>query len=209
MDENSEKVSNMLVFLDWAYQKSLKGIPGCGSAIDLAEDYIKEGGSKIDMVNNLIRWQIAKTSTSGFLTGLGGVITLPVAIPANVSSVLYVQIRMVAAIAHIGGYDIRSDQVKTLVYVSLCGSAAKDVVKNVGIRIGTKVTQNMIRSISGAMIIKINQAVGFRLLTKTGTTGIINLGKSVPIVGGIVGGTFDGVSTNTIGNVARDMFIKD
>lgn len=67
----------------------------------------------------------------------------------------------------------------------------------------------MIQSISKEVIFAINKAVGFRLLTKFGTTGVINLGKAVPFVGGIIGGTLDGVSTNTIGNIARDLFIPE
>ena len=63
---------------------------------------------------------------------------MPVAIPANITSVLYVQIRMIAAIAHLGGHDIRSDQVQTLVYACMCGKAATDVVKGTGIMLGTK-----------------------------------------------------------------------
>jgi len=37
--------------------------------------------------------------------------------------------------------------------------------------------------------------------------GVINLGKAVPLVGGIIGGAMDLSSTNIIGNVARDTFI--
>ena len=84
--------------------------------------------------------QVLKCGTSGFLTGLGGLITLPVAIPANIGSVLYVQLRMVAGIAKLGGYDIKSDQVQTMVYLALTGSALKDVVKQVGIKFGEKNT---------------------------------------------------------------------
>jgi uncharacterized protein (DUF697 family) len=47
------------------------------------------------------------------------------------------------------------------------------------------------------------------LLTKFGEKGAINLGKMVPIAGGLIGGTVDAVSTNTIGNVARKLFIED
>jgi uncharacterized protein (DUF697 family) len=47
---------------------------------------------------------------------------------------------------------------------------------------------------------------GFRLLTKSGEKGLINLGKMVPLVGGIIGGTVDAVSTNIIGNVALKLF---
>jgi len=59
------------------------------------------------------------------------------------------------------------------------------------------------------MIKSINKAVGFRLLTKAGSTGILNLTKMVPLVGGVVGGAFDGISTNIVGNTARDAFISE
>lgn len=87
---------------------------------------------------------------------------------------------------------------KALVYACLCGSAITDIVKDVGIQIGTKLTTSAINKISGATLTKINQAVGFRLVTKFGTQGSINLVKAVPFLGGIVGGTVDSVSTNTI-----------
>lgn len=195
--------------LDWAYEKAVDGVPGLGTARELAEEYASQSGTPIDQANSLIRWQIAKCATSGFITGLGGIITLPIAVPANIASVLYVQIRMIAAIAHLGGHDLRDDRVKTMVYMSLCGSASFDILKDVGIKIGTKLSQRMIQSISKEVIFAINKAVGFRLLTKFGTTGVINLGKAVPFVGGIIGGTLDGVSTNTIGNIARDLFIPE
>jgi hypothetical protein len=37
--------------------------------------------------------------------------------------------------------------------------------------------------------------------------GLINLGKAIPVAGGLVSAAFDGVATNTVGNVARDLFI--
>ncbi|MGO2174028.1 MAG: EcsC family protein, partial [Staphylococcus equorum] len=74
------------------------------------------------------------TGTSGFLTGLGGMITLPVALPANITSVVYVQMRMIAAIAHIRGYDLKDDEVKTLVYLCLTGQTAGDILKDVGVK---------------------------------------------------------------------------
>lgn len=193
--------------LEWAYEKAIDGMPGLDSAIELAEEYGKQEGSKIDQANSLIRWQNAKSGTSGFVTGLGGLITLPVAVPANLASVLYIQIRMIAAIAHIGGWDVKSDKVKTLVFMCLAGNSAKEMLKDVGVVLGKKILQSAINNISGKTITKINQAVSFRLLTKAGTTGVVNLSKLVPLVGGIVGATFDSVATNIVGNTARDLFL--
>lgn len=194
--------------LDWAYDKAVNGVPGLDSAIELAEDYKEEGGTSYDQANSLIRWQNTKAATSGFITGLGGILTLPVAIPANIASVLYVQVRMIAAIAYIGGYDVKNDKVKTLVFACMAANSTKDVAKDIGIAVGNKVAINSLKNISVKTINEINKRVGFRLLTKFGEKGVINLGKAIPLLGGVIGGTFDAYTTNTIGNVARDTFIQ-
>ncbi|MFT6787369.1 MAG: hypothetical protein ACJAVX_000713 [Pseudoalteromonas rhizosphaerae] len=207
----SGKVSEgkIMQVLEWSYEKAINGVAGLDSASELAQSYIKSSASRNDQANSLIRWQNTKAGTSGFLTGLGGIITMPVTIPANVASVIFVQMRMIAAIAHIGGHDIRDDRVKALVYACLTGNAAKDILKDIGIVAGTKLTTSAIKNISGKTIVAINQKVGFRLVTKFGEKGVINLGKAVPFVGGIIGATFDSVATNTIGNIARDTFITE
>lgn len=204
-DELSE--NKIMKVLDWSYEKAVNGIPGLDSASEMAEDYMKNNDSQIEQANSLIRWQNTKAGTSGFLTGLGGLITLPVAIPANISSVMYVQIRMIASLAYMGGHDLKDDRVKSLVYACLTGNAAKEILKDIGIVVGTKLTTSAIKNISGKTIIAINQKVGFRLLTKFGEKGAINLGKAVPLVGGVIGATFDSFTTNSIGNIARDTFI--
>jgi hypothetical protein len=207
----NKTVSDSMIMktLDWAYDKAVYGLPGTDSASEMAESYMKENDSARDCVNSLIRWQNTKAGSSGFITGLGGLLTLPVSIPANISSVMYVQIRMIASIAYIGGHDIKDDRVKTLVFVCMAGNAAKDLLKDIGIVVGTKFTQQAIKNVSGKTIVAINQKVGFRLVTKFGEKGAVNLGKMVPLLGGIIGGTFDSVTTNTIGNIARDIFVPE
>lgn len=195
--------------LDWAYEKAVTGgIPGTQDAYELAAEFLEGKGELRDRVNSLIRWQNTKSATSGFLTGLGGVITLPVAIPANLASVLYIQIRMIAAIAIMGGHDVKDDKVRTMAFASLCGNAAKDILKDVGIVFGKKMAEQGLRKLSGEVIKKINQKVGFRLLTKFGSKGVVNLSKAIPLVGGVTGAVMDGVSTNIIGNTAKNMFIE-
>ena len=181
------------------------------SAEDLGNKYREAYTAGTDSLEacarRLVLWQVTKAGTSGFLSGLGGVLTLPVTIPANLASVLYVQIRMIAAIAHLGGHDLRSDQVRTLCYACMCGSATTGVLKDVGIKFGAKLTEEAIKRISGRTLTHINQKVGFRLVTKFGEKGLINLGKVIPLAGGIVGGAFDAASTSGIGKIARAIFI--
>lgn len=205
--KNELSKSVVVKALDWTYDKAINGVPGFDSAADLADNYLKKKGSTENKADSLIKWQIAKASTSGFLTGLGGLLIMPVSIPANISSVMYVQLRMVAAIAHMGGHDVRDDRVRTLAYACLAGNSAKDVVKNVGIVIGTKMTNQAIKNISGKTITAINQKVGFKLLTKFGQKGAINLGKAIPLIGGFIGGSIDGITTKIIGNIAKGVFL--
>ncbi len=195
--------------MEWAYEKSINGLPGMGSALEMADDYIADGGSKREQIDALIRWQNTKAATAGFVTSLGGVITLPVAIPANISSTLYVQMRMIAAIAHIAGHDIHNDKVKTMMMVCLTGNAVNEVLKDTGVMLTTKLATVAIKNISSETLKTINKAVGFRLLTKFGTTGVINLGKMVPIIGGLVGAGLDGYTTNLIGDKAREIFLDN
>lgn len=207
----AEKLSEgkIMQALNWAYDKALNGtIPGTDSSYEMAENYLKGEKKLAAKVNALIRWQNTKSATTGFVSGLGGIITMPVAIPASIATVIYVQIRMITAIAIMGGYDVKDDRVKALVYSCLAGNAAKDILKGTGIVIGSKMSVQLIKSISKETIFAINKRVGFRLLTKFGEKGAINLGKMIPIVGGVIGGTFDGVSTNIVGNIARKTFIE-
>lgn len=195
--------------LDLAYSKALSGIPGMDSADELADRYLRQVGTLTEKVNSLIRWQNAKAGSSGFITGLGGFATLPVALPANLVSVLYFQVRMIAAIAKMGGYDLRDDRVKSLIYVCLAGNVAKDILQEIGINIGTRLTAQLIGNISEKTIVSLNKKIGIQLISKTGGLGAINLGKAIPLAGGIISGSIDILATNLIGNIARKTFIQE
>lgn len=206
MGENKLTEFKLMQVLDWSYEKAVNGLPGMETAEELANKYISKSSSIDDAIDQFISWQQAKCATSGFITGLGGIITLPVSVPANISSVIYIQTRMIATIANMKGYDLKDDQVRTLVYVSLTGQSAADILKQSGIKLGTNVAKSLVKKIPGEVIKNINQKVGFRLLTKFGQTGVINLGKCIPLVGGVIGGTVDAIGTRTIGKTAKKVF---
>jgi len=205
------KVTNLdaVGVLNSLYAQTLGGVPGTDSAYELANEYMKESGSLSSKVDSLIRWQNGKCAASGFITGLGGLITLPASIAADLSVNVYVQLRMVAAIAYMGNHDLKSDKVRTFAYLALCGSAAGDILSKTGVKLANKIALNLVqKQISKEVIKKVNAAVGAKIITKAGTKGIINLTKSVPIIGGAVGAAINGVTTNIIGNTAKKIFIN-
>ena len=201
--------ADMMNLLDSLYSKSIQGIPLISLPIEkMSDDYLQHNASIEDAAKDMINKQVIKCTTSGFITNLDGVITLPVTIPANVGSVMYVQMRMIACAVYMAGYDVHTDQVQTLVYACLAGVSVMEVAKKAGIKIGQKGLENLIDKIPGKVLIAINKKVGFRMLTKFGETGAINIGKAIPVVGGVIGGGFDFIDTKFIGNRAYNQFIK-
>lgn len=199
----------MIEILNTLYIKSVNGIPKVSLPIDdLVEDYIKKNSTVEEAAKSLINNSTVKCGTSGFLTGFGGFASMLATLPANITSVMYVQLRMCCAIAKMAGYDIYSDQVQTLIYACLTGSAVSDVLKQAGIKFGNKFGVAMVKKIPGKTLTAINQKVGFRFVTKFGEKGIINLGKVVPVLGGLIGGGIDIASTRVIGYNAYKIFMK-
>lgn len=199
---------NVQKLLDWTYEKVLNGAPGSDTVYELSNSYLTKHPTKDKAIDSLIRWQQGKAGANGFAAGLGGIVVMPVAIPVNLASVIYMQMRMIAAIAHIRGYDLKDDQVQTFVYACLTGQSASEVVKQSGIKIASKIGEAQIKRIPGEAIKQINQKVGFRLITKFGEKGAVNLGKMVPFLGGVVGATFDASTTYAIGKAAKKTFIE-
>jgi hypothetical protein len=173
----SEKA--VLAILDTCYERALQGLPGGSSIEELSAEY---QGS----VDSFIRWQVAKCTVAGFASGLGGLITLPVAVPADIAANFYVQLRMIAVIAHMRGHDPRSDKVKFLAYACLLGNQAKEIIKDIGIELGRAAAQ--------------------RLAARAAQRGFVQLGRAVPLVGGVVGGTIDWLACKAVGKAALALF---
>jgi uncharacterized protein (DUF697 family) len=193
--------------LNWVYEKANDGLLNMESAAEMADLYMKKyPNSRLEAANALIRAQNMKSAVSGFITGLGGLITMPVAIPMNLASVLYIQVRMVMAVAIIGGHNVKEDKVKAFVFACLAGNKARELLKEAGVQIAQKF---VLQSLSADVILRINRMVGFNLIAKFGGKGVIKISKAMPILGGAIGATIDGVWTNQTGNMAVKWFVED
>lgn len=200
---------DIMKLLDSCYEKCLNGIPLVSPSVeDMANDYLTKHETRDKACKAMLKNQITKCTTSGVVTGFSGFITMPVAIPANIGSVIYVQMRMIACTAYMADYDLNSDQTQTFVYACLVGVAVNGLLKQAGIKFGVKFANGVIKKIPGKVLTKINQKVGFRFITKFGSKGIVNLGKMLPGVGAIVGGGLDLVETKIIADRAYKWFVK-
>ena len=207
-DDEANEPRKVIEFVTWLTERALAGVPPLASAHALADEYLRDGGyaDHDRRVDSLINWEASKNAVSGFLTGVGGLATLPVAVPAALGASWIIQARLAAAVAAIYGHDIREDRVKTLVLLALVGDAAKEVLKRVGVQLAGKVSHRVLEAIPGRLLIEVNKFVGFRLLTKAGTSGVINFVRLVPLLGGGVAASFDAFACRKVGQVAQDIF---
>ena len=156
MEKKKMTQEDIMKLLDSCYEKCLNGIPMVSPGVeDMANDYLSKHETKEKACRDMLKNQIAKCTTSGVVTGLGGFITMPVAIPANIGSVIYVQMRMIACTAYMADYDLNSDQTQTFVYACLAGVAVNSLLKQAGIKFGVKFANGVIKKIPGKVLTKI------------------------------------------------------
>jgi hypothetical protein len=200
--------SKALSLVTWLSDRAVQGLGPLIAADSLAAIYLADRRFSDDSerVKALIRRESVKNFSTGFVTGLGGLALMPAAVPASLGAGWIVQARLAAAIAAIHGYEVREDRVLTLVALSLIGNAAKDELKRIGIRLGQQLAVHAIRQIPSRVLVEINKAVGFRLLSRTGNAGMFRLAGLGSVAGGLVGGAVDGMACRTVGRVADSIF---
>lgn len=186
------------------------GIDGRGpfdSAATVAAKALAKGGSTDEAIDRIVASHVRSGAAGGFVTSLGGFITLPVALPANVLEFYVLATRMTAAIAHLRGYDLAKPSVRSAVLLALVGSKADDVLAKAGVAVGGgRWTAMALDRLPKAALMVINKAVGFRLLRMAGEKTLARFGRLVPILGGVIGGGLDGYMMSRIGRHARTEF---
>lgn len=185
------------------------GVGGSGAwkgSEQVADEHLAKHGDVEKAIQRLIATHVRITPSTGFLSGLGGLITLPVTLPADFMALRLTQARLAGAIAHLRGYDVRSDEVRSVILISLIGSSATEALAQAGVQIGTKSAVSAIKQVPGRVLIEINKKVGYRLITKAGSKGVVNLTKLAPLVGGVIGGGVNLTSTRAVGAWAKKNF---
>ena len=143
----------------------------------------------------------------GFVSNLGGVVTLAVTIPANISGVAIVQARMVAAIAHLRGYDLDDQRVRTAILATLMGQREVDSLIHeeklpttpMGIATAPVGDADLEKVVARNLVnVLMGQVAGKKLP--------VFVSKRVPVLGGGVGATTDGFTTWSVARYARKQF---
>lgn len=161
------------------------------------------GISSDDLAKKVLHRKSIKNGLVGGITGLGGVITLPVAIPADLVCSWRIQASMAFSIAYIYGHTKETTDLKTDLYLILAGDSAKEALKRFGIEVSKSITKKAVdKYITKDIMVKIWKVVGQKIITKAGGKSMTSFMKMVPIVGAPVGFVFDWTATQTVGNIA-------
>jgi hypothetical protein len=200
----SERVATQLV--QRLVDSGIDGVGPLGAARDVAEAARTKARGADAAVDDVVRTHTRLVAAGGFVTGLGGFVTMPVALPANVAGFYVVATRMVAAIAHLRGFDLARDEVRSAVLLALVGADADDLLKKAGVTGAGGLKGIALRRLPGPALMVVNKAIGFRLLSQVGKRGLARLGRGVPLAGGVIGAGLDAFLLRRIARAARREF---
>ncbi len=171
------------------------GIDGAGplkSARWIAEDARQDTRSTEAAISKIARKTVARGAIGGFVTSVGGFVTMPIALPVNVVEFYVQATRMVGAIATLRGYDVDDPRVRTAILLTLVGSDADEVLSKAGLASGGgRMVSMATRQLPPGGLLIVNKAIAFKLLRGVGEKAFSKLGRGVPILGGLVGGGID------------------
>ena len=188
--------------------RGVEGLPPLVSSWELAVKYLSDRSfpSNDLRVDALIRRESGKNALSTAVTNLGGVMTLPLAIPANIYASFAYQARLAAAVALIYGHDIRSHQVRVMVGLSLAGRKAVELLKSLGVRFTVMLLERSAAQLSEKVLADIGASVGLRILAQGGEQAAGLLLRAVPIASAVVCGAIDWNYCRAVGKVSSDIF---
>ncbi|MEO9322850.1 hypothetical protein ABFT23_05125 [Nocardioides sp. C4-1] len=195
-------------FLLKVLDRAISGTGPFDPAAQVAEEALAEADGDVDRaVEALVGSHVRLAGAQGFLTNVGGLVTVAVTIPANVTGLVMVQLRLHTAIALLHELDLDDEGVRAAVLVTLLGHdeteklvRKKELPGNArwlasGGAIGPDGGRRVAAQVAAALV----AALGGKQLA-----GMV--GKRVPVLGGLVGAVTDARATRRLGRDAdRDL----
>jgi uncharacterized protein (DUF697 family) len=179
-------------------------------AEQIAESKLAKSSGDVQLaIDAVIDQHIRLAGVQGFVTSIGGLVTLPVALPANLTGLAIVQARMVAAIAHLRGYDLDDPRVRTAVITCLLGEDGvidrlkKSSLPTSPLAIATAPVfdPELDRQVAGEVVAELIARISGKRMALTVT-------RRVPLLGGAVGAGVDGWATYRVGEYAEKSLIR-
>lgn len=162
-------------------------------------------GDVEDAIDAAIAQHVRYAGMQGFATNIGGGITIAVSIPANVTGLALLQSHLVAAIAHLRGYDLSDGRVRNAILACLLGEDGVDELIKKKKLPGTPMAIATSPVHDPELDTTVGRIVTTELVAKvTGRRAALVVSRRIPVLGGGVGAAADAYSTYQIGSYARE-----
>jgi hypothetical protein len=199
LNDSADKVGALEKVIDWIIDTD-------PIAIESYVDKLREQNPGIrddELAKKIVSRKAIKNGLVGAISGIPGLIALPVTVPTDLVASWKIQTYMAVSIAYVYGHTTQTTDLKTDIYIILAGDAAKEALKRVGIEITKEVTKKAIdKYITREVMKQIWKVVGQKIITKAGEKSLTSFMKMVPIVGAPVGYAFDWVAAKVVGRTA-------
>lgn len=192
----------------FVHQTVLRAVHGIGplpSAASAAEKQLEEqGGAVKAAIGELIENHASLAAAQGFVTNLGGLVTMAATIPVNITGLALVQVRLVAGIAHLRGYDLDDDRVRNAILLCTLGEdVVKKLVKDKKIP-GTPMVLATAPAYDPALDSLVAGEVTNALVSRVvGKRAASTVARRVPVAGGVWAAGTDAYATWQIGRYAE------
>jgi hypothetical protein len=195
---------------DRLYPRALAGLPGLGTPQEFAQGFRDRPGTVRERAEQLVRRHVAASSAAGFVGGLGGILLMPVTVPANLAAVALVQLHMAASVAALAGRDPESPAVRNAVLACLVGETPPDederaIEQETFDRVGLKLAERGLNALVTAGVGLVGWA-GRQAATALVKRSVL---RGIPLVGGALGALSDGYITSQVAAAAVDAFAPE
>ncbi|MCX6394961.1 MAG: EcsC family protein [Propionibacteriales bacterium] len=196
-------------FVHQALDKAIVGVGPLPGAAAAAEKQLTQNDGDVergthDVIENHVRY----AGLQGFVTNIGGLVTMAVTVPTNITGLALIQCRMVAGIVHLRGYDLDDPRTRAAVLTCLLGE--ERILKLVKERTlpGTPMELASAQVFDSTLNALLANEVASELITRAaGKRLATTVGRRVPVVGGVVGASTDAYVTWKIGRYVDREFL--
>ncbi len=195
-----------------ALDRAIHGVGPLEGAAAAADKQLEEQEGDVDKaVHELIENHVRLAGAQGFLTNIGGLVTVAVTVPTNIAGLALIQCRMVAGIAHLRGYDLEDQRTRNAILAALLGEERVLALIKKKKLPGTPMALATAPVHDPHLSDVLANEVASELVTKVaGKRFAVVVARRVPVVGGVVGAGADGFASWKIGRyVDRELLRRN